>query len=176
MNISKMMWIAVIVCVMSVTVSLSAPAQSLQIGIGGGAYLPTNDAADEFTISPDIHGTLLVGLQNIFKLEGELGYWILQESDDLETSDFSASYYIATGGVRLYPVPTVHLDAGLGAYKASFEWDEFEDSETYGGVYGGAGFELGALDIKARAHAPDFDDFYIGATLTYLFNIQNLMQ
>jgi hypothetical protein len=153
-------------------------AQSLKFGIGGGAYLPTGDAADSFNISPGIHGTLLVGLQNIIKFDGEIIYWILLESDDLDADDFSASFYVATGGLRLYPLPTVHVDAGFGVYKADFEWDlpgfNAENSDTYGGVYGGAGFELGNLDIKARAHAPDFDDFYIGATITYLFDIQSL--
>lgn len=167
------------ICLVCFGISSPASAQSLQFGIGGGAYLPTGDAADTFNISPGIHGTLLVGLQNIIKFDGEIIYWILQESDDLDSDDFSASFYVATGGLRLYPLPTFHLDAGFGVYKADFEWKfpevTAENTDTYGGIYGGAGFELGAFDIKVRAHVPDFDDFYIGGTITYLFDIKNLM-
>jgi hypothetical protein len=153
-----------------------ASAQSLRFGIGGGAYLPTGDAEDSFDISPEIHGTLLVGLRDTIEFEGGLEYWILQ--DALDADDFSASFAILTGGIRLYPLTAMHLDAGFGVYRSDFEWEtqgfRVDESETNGGVYGGLGFELGAFDIKARAHAPDFDDFYIGASLTYLFDISDL--
>jgi hypothetical protein len=159
-------------------VGITAPvsAQSLRIGIGGGAYLPTGDAEESFDISPELHGVVLLGVKDAFELEGGLEYWFLQ--DALEADDFKASFAVLTGGLRLYVLPTVHLDAGGGVYRSDFEWTangiQVDDSENKAGAYGGIGFEMGALDLKARAHAPDFDDFYIGASLTYLFDLNKL--
>jgi len=119
---------------------------------------------------------VLIGLKDTIEIEGGLEYWILQ--DALEADDFSASFAIMTGGIRLYPTGTLHLDAGFGLYRSDFKWEtreaNIDSSETNPGVYGGLGFELGAFDLKARAHAPDFDDFYVGASLTYLFDISKL--
>lgn len=168
-------------CVLAYVVSFGmvTPASAqLRIGIGGGAYLPTGDAEDSFDISPEIHGTVLFGIKDTIEIEGGLEYWILQDSIDAE--EFSASYAILTGGIRLYPSSAIHLDAGLGLYRSNFEWEteefEMDETEANPGVYGGLGIELGAFDIKARAHAPDFDDFYIGASLTYLFDISKLFE
>ncbi len=181
MNTKQLVWSTVqwlIVSLMSFGVISPIFAQNLHFGIGGGAYLPTGDAEELFQISPGIHGKLLAGLKNTIKFEGEFGYWILQ--DGLDADDFSASFYVFTGGIRLYPFPSVHLDAGGGMYRSDFEWNakgvRVDESETNAGVYGGLGFELGAFDLTARAHVPDFDDFYIGAILTYLFDISKLFK
>lgn len=169
--------LCVIACIGSFGIAVPASAQ-LRIGIGGGAYLPTGDAEKSFDISPEIHGTVLFGIKDTIEIEGGVEYWILQ--DALDADDFSASFVIATGGIRLYPSGTIHLDAGLGLYRSDFKWEtreeNIDESEANPGVYGGLGFELGAFDIRARAHAPDFDDFYIGASLTYLLDLSKLLE
>jgi hypothetical protein len=151
--------------------------QGLHFGIGGGAYLPTGDAQESYDVSPGFHGTLLIGFKDLIKFEGELGCWILRDSWD----DFSASYSVLTGGVRLYPSSGFHLDAGFGVYRAKTEWttvtgSRADYSEKDSGAYIGTGIELNAFDIKIRAHSPDFDDFYIGGTVTYLFDMWRLFR
>jgi hypothetical protein len=180
MDKQRVIWVSaicLIACIVSFGMVVPASAQ-LRIGIGGGAYLPTGDAEESFDISPEIHGTVLFGIKDTIEIEGGLEYWILQDSLDAE--EFSASYAILTGGVRLHPSSAIHLDAGLGLYRSNFEWEteevDVDESEAKPGVYGGLGIELGAFDIKARAHAPDFDDFYIGASLTFLFDLSNLFE
>jgi hypothetical protein len=154
-----------------------AKTQGLHLGIGGGAYLPTGDAQESYDVSPGFHGTLLIGLKDLIKFEGELGCWILRDSLD----NFSASYSVLTGGVRLYPSSGFHLDAGFGVYRAKTEWTTVTGSradylEKDSGAYIGTGIELDAFDLKIRAHSPDFDDFFIGGTLTYLFDMWRLFR
>lgn len=156
-----------------------AGAQGMKAGLGAGFYLPTGDAGDAFDPSPGLHGTFLYNLQEGMDIEAGLGYWMLQDANDYE--GFSASYMPITAGVRYFMSPSLHFDGGAGMYVWSMEWDvdlgewgstTWDDSGSDLGIYLGAGYLLNdSIDINARMHYPDFEDFYIGLSVGYLFNI-----
>jgi len=61
-------------------------------------------------------------------------------------------------------------------YNIAFEYKEnlinVDGSENDFGMYGGAGFQSGPFDFKARLHFPDTsetDFMFIGASISYLF-------
>ncbi|MBD3306069.1 outer membrane beta-barrel protein [candidate division KSB3 bacterium] len=163
-----------------VSVTSAQNLQNVQIGLGGGGYLPTGDADDVLDLGVAFHGTLLFGLDEMMQIEGGIGYWWLQFDEEFEDAadalgiDLDGSIIPITGGIRYQMAPQLHLDAGGGFYRVELEAENLglDESETDFGVYGGAGYQMGPLDLVVRAHYPDFDDFYFTATVNYLFSIR----
>ncbi len=153
---------------------INAPAKDIKASVGGGLILPTGDAADAYKLSFAFQGAALYELTELIQLEGQFGYWILQ--DDLDREDFSAYVIPLVGGFRYSLSPTLHVDAGAGIYLSKVKFDtalgEVSDSESDLGIYGGAGYLLNdMIDICARIHFPDFDDMYFSFSVAYLFNL-----
>jgi hypothetical protein len=149
-------------------------ARSFYMGPGGGAYLPVGNTEVSFDVSPGIHGTVLFGVTEGFRLEGCLSYWMLQDAGNVDT------FKAITAGFR-WDVghPTVHVDTGVSAYNYTdfgSDNDDAEVSNYNGGVYGGIGVELGSFDVKIRVHVPDADGVYLDASVTYLFDIGKLFK
>ncbi len=163
-----------------VALSSLISAKGMQVGGAIGLYLPTGDAGDVFDPSIGLNGLFLYDWKEKMQLEGQIGFWMLSNGTDYK--GFSARYIPILAGIRYFQSPQLHFDGGAGIYAWSFEWDladygwglgKYSDSGSDIGIYGGAGYLLNnKIDLNARIHFPDFDDFFLGVTVGYLFDIQ----
>ncbi len=130
-------------------------------------WLPTGDMADAYNTSFGVHYQVLYHMP-MLALDGSIGYVFLSPKDEVEGVEVSAHIIPITAGIRGYSGP-LYLTGGL-------EYDnigvsvktggvEVEDSNGEIGAFIGAGMvnrmAFGKLDIGARAHWMDFDDFMI---------------
>ncbi|MFO7625979.1 MAG: hypothetical protein R6V62_01815 [Candidatus Fermentibacteraceae bacterium] len=144
------------------TVSFGYISHGPQVGI----WLPTGDMADAYGTSFGVLYQLLYHMP-VVAIEGSVGYVFL--SSDFENVD--AHLIPIAAGIRSYS-GSLYAAGGL-------EYDNISSSVTVGGIettesngeigaYIGGGLVnrmgFGKLDVSARAHWMDFDDFMISLT------------
>lgn len=126
-------------------------------------WLPTGDLGDAYNTSFGIHYQAMYHMP-VVAVEGSIGYVFL--STELE--DVSANLIPITLGLRSYS-GSLYLAGGLeyDNMKVTVETPAGDVSDSDGeiGGYIGAGMVnrmgFGKLDLSARAHWMDFDDFMI---------------
>lgn len=159
------------------------PLSPLQFGFGAGLNIPFEDVGDFLDITPSIHGTVLYKLRYNIALEGDVSWWLFNISDEgAPEENFDMSLIGVAGGGRYYLSPQLHVDAGLGLYRFSWEYDHedmwlidelhAEDDTTELGLYAGVGYAIGPFDLKARLLKSEFyifDFWNIGVYAGYYF-------
>lgn len=129
-------------------------------------WLPTGDMGDAYNTSFGIHYQLLYHMP-VVALEGSIGYVFLSP-EEVEGAEVSAHLIPITAGIRSYSGP-LYIAGGLEYDNKSHSVEvggvETEDSDGEIGGFIGAGMVnrtgFGKLDLSARAHWMDFDDFMI---------------
>ncbi len=144
------------------TVSFGYISHGPQVGI----WLPTGDMADAYGTSFGVQYQLLYHMP-VIAIEGSVGYVFL--SSDFDNVD--AHLIPITAGIRSYS-GSLYAAGGLEYDNTSVTVEtggvEVSDSEGKIGAYFGAGMVnrmgFGKLDLSARAHWMDFDEFMISIT------------
>ncbi len=160
--------------------SMSSANAGARFGLNVGAYLPTGDAADIYTVSPGLNLVVVASMNEKMSIEGNAGMWILtlksEYKDPLEALGYELTTGIipVTGGIRYGINPNLHLDGGAGYYLNRFVVEDKTSGETFSegddviGAYFGAGYTMGKIDISGRVHLPDFSDPFVGLSVGFL--------
>lgn len=141
------------------TVSFGYISHGPQVGI----WLPTGDMADAYGTSFGIQYQLLFHMP-VIAIEGSVGYVFLASKFD----HIDAHLIPITAGIRSYS-GSLYAAGGLEYDNTSttVRVGEIETSDSEGniGAYFGGGMVnrmgFGKLDLSARAHWMDFDEFMI---------------
>jgi len=144
------------------TVSFGYVSHGPQVGV----WIPTGDMADGYGTSFGIGYQLLYHMP-VVAIEGSIGYVFLTP-EEVEGADVSAHLIPITAGIRSYS-GSLYAAGGLELdnFSSSAEIGEIEVDSTWSdvGAYIGAGMVnrmgFGKLDLSARAHWMDFDEFMI---------------
>lgn len=131
-----------------------------------GVWIPTGDMADGYGTSFGIGYQLLYHMP-VVAIEGSIGYVFLTP-EEIEGADVSAHLIPITAGIRSYS-GSLYAAGGLEYDNTSVSVEvggvETSDSDGEIGAYFGAGMVnrmgFGKLDLSARAHWMDFDEFMI---------------
>lgn len=148
------------IAAVALALSLSATvatAQRPQVGLGGGASLPTGDLSEEQ--GSGFHGLVTMGyrpamypigfrLDGMYhKLDAEARSITLPASEDLRVLAFTGNVVLELPGMAVKP----YFIGGGGLYNT-----KFVESENNFGVNGGAGLKFRFMDfdtfIEARYH------------------------
>lgn len=122
-------------------------------------WLPTGDLGDAYNTSFGIHYQLLYHMA-VVAFEGSIGYVFLSP----EVDEVDAHIIPITAGLRSYSGP-LYLAGGLELDNRSTSYAGVDSTRSDIGAFIGAGMVnrmgFGKLDLSARAHWMDFDDFMI---------------
>lgn len=138
-------------------------------------WLPTGDFGDAYNTSFGIHYQAMYHMP-VVALEGSIGYVFLA-TDDVVGADVSAHMIPITFGLRSYS-GSLYAAGGLeyDNFKVTVsvpEYGETSDSDGYLGLFIGGGMvnrmDFGKLDISARAHYIDFDEWMISLGAGLIF-------
>jgi len=144
------------------TVSFGYVSHGPQVGV----WIPTGEMADGYGTSFGVLYQLLFHMP-VVAIEGSVGYVFLAS----ELDNIDAHLIPITAGIRSYS-GSLYAAGGLELdnFSSSAEIGEIEVDSTWSdvGAYIGAGMVnrmgFGKLDLSARAHWMDFDDFMISLT------------
>lgn len=130
-----------------------------------GIWLPTGDMADAYGTSFGIQYQLLYHMP-VIAIEGSVGYVFLSP-EEAEGFDASQNLIPITAGIRSYS-GSLYGAGGLELDNwSALEVNDIEVAESHSDIGGYIGVGMvnrmgfGKLDLSARAHWMDFDEFMI---------------